>query len=244
MRDLPFVVQPGIGPGQFPRRGSLADLALALPYVVIDEIPPRRVLNDVLRRGGLDAGMSGGCLWEPFEIDDAEYEQLVHELQHRGTRPIAGRDAGGKPFRLSDPPASVRTYPQWSAYRYEQRLGTPSPLADGEAEASASTDYDEWLDRLPVADLYLDYLGALKSDWRKLPDDALELPAELVSKLRELAQLIDKWLYKRSGGASTYHAWLRDHSTQTERLRSDARACVDRLGLPRWPYKRFSIPAR
>src|SRR4051794_8529688 len=116
MRELPFVVEPGIGPGEFPRRGSLADLVVSLPYVVMREIPPRRVLNDVLRRGVCDAGMSGGCIWEPFEIGDREYQELVEELQRRGTRRAAGSEP--RPFEVLKVPDSVCTYEEWVDYRY------------------------------------------------------------------------------------------------------------------------------
>src|SRR3954454_2799123 len=97
----------GLGPGLVPRRGSRADLVLALPYVVDEDIPPRAVLNEVLGRGRLDAGVSGGCIWKPLELDKAEYWSLIEELQQRGTRPAQGRDAGGKPFSVPEDPELV-----------------------------------------------------------------------------------------------------------------------------------------
>jgi hypothetical protein len=69
-----------MGPWLSPRKGSLADLARALPYVVMDEMPPRRVLSDALSRGLLDAGMSGECIWKPFEIENEEFQDLAEEL--------------------------------------------------------------------------------------------------------------------------------------------------------------------
>lgn len=89
VRELTFFDEAGIGPWKSPRRRSLADLVLALTYVVTYEIPPRRVLNDVLVRGRLDAGMSGGCIWKPLELSEAEFGDLVDELERRGTRPVA-----------------------------------------------------------------------------------------------------------------------------------------------------------
>jgi hypothetical protein len=242
MRELTFVVEPGIGPGELPRHGSLAELVLALPYLVTEEIPPRRVLNDVLRRGILDAGMSGGCIWEPFEVDDAEYQKLVQELQRRGTRPVLGRDPGGRPFAVPDTPDSVRTYAQWVDYLYERRLGhLPS---SGTAETNGPAGYDEWLDWLPVADLYLGYIQAVDGDWRVLGNDAFDLPSELTTKLRELAELLDRWLYERARlQRSEYQQWLGEWGSQAEQVREDIRSCVDRLGLPRWPYERFSVRA-
>jgi len=235
MRELTFVVEPGIGPGEFPRRGSLADLVLALPYVVMDEIPPRRVLNDVLGQGVLDAGMSGGCLWEPFEIGPAEYEEVVRELQRRGRRRHTGRDR--RPFAIPATPDSVRTYSDWVAFRYEQKVGSRLPPSRDPEEAPVPSSYDRWLDRLPVADLYLGYLDAMDREWRARDDDAFDLPAELVSALRALAVLRDEWLTRNAAlRGPELQQWLREHAKRSEQVRDDARACVDRLGLPRWPY--------
>jgi hypothetical protein len=219
MRELTFVVQPGVGPGDVPRRGSLADLVLTLPYVVMNAIPPRRVLNDVLREGMLDAGMSGACIWEPFQIGAAEYEELVEELQRRG---------GGRPFETPEPP---------------QQTGSAPPPQPPERE-DASSSYDRWLERLPVADLYLGYLEACDRDWRARDNDAWDLPGELVSKLRELAGLVDEWLHGRGGlDGAELQQWLRDVSSQAERVRQEAQDIVERVGLPRWPYARLTIDA-
>jgi hypothetical protein len=232
MRELTFVVEPGIGPEEMPQRGSLADLVLALPYVVMDAMPPRRVLNDVLREGILQAGMSGGCLWEPFEIGAAEYEELVQELRR-----------GGRGLETPEPPDSVATYSDWVDYLYEQRTGSTPPGPPSERE-DASPSYDRWLERLPVADLYLGYLEACDRDWRARDDDAWDLPAELVSKLRELAGLVDDWHYGRGGlHDAENQEWLRDWANQAERVRQEALDIVDRVGLPRWPYARLTIDA-
>ena len=80
MRAVTFEEKPGLGPdAPPPRRGSLADLIMAMTYLVHDQIARRRVLNDVLTQASSDAGMSGGAIWEPFEIDDHEYDELVAE---------------------------------------------------------------------------------------------------------------------------------------------------------------------
>jgi hypothetical protein len=215
---------------------------LAVPYVVMDDIPPRRVLNDVLRKGALDAGMSGGCLWEPFELDESEYRELVRELQRRGTRPVLAGDPGGKTFGTPEPPDTVRTYSEWVSYRSERLLGRPSRLARAEPQQDSASAYEEWLERLPVGDLYLGYLEAIDSEWRAARDDAFDLPAELVSKLRQLAAILDERLGKHPGvHTPEYQDWLKERGTRTARVREELRACVDRLGLPRWPYERFRV---
>ena len=238
MRELTFFEEAGIGPWKSPRRGSLADLVLALPYVVTYEIPPRRVLNDVLVRGRLDAGMSGGCIWKPLELDDAEFGELVEELQRRGTRPVAYSDyAGGEPFGLPDAPESVRTFSDWVGYRSGRLSATGQEL---QPAAGRLTDegYDRWLDELPVGELYIGYLDAINSAWQELDDDAFELPAELVAELRRLDRYYHDWAYNRVGMSEEA---LRGLYAEGDRARHNIRACVDSLELPRWPFDRFKL---
>jgi len=75
--------------------GTVKDLLLAMPYLIDHFVPPLDILNDLLQHGqpspvfphGLpdgtvqyDAGMSGGCVWRPFQITQQEYEELVLDL--------------------------------------------------------------------------------------------------------------------------------------------------------------------
>lgn len=164
MRQLTFVQMTAIGPWHLPRTGSLADLVLALPYVVGEEIPPRPALNDVLIRGRLDAGMSGGCIWKPLELSKADFWQLVEELQRLGTRPVHDRYPGGRPFSVPDDPEFV---PLWGVSTVADRLRSPfKPSQRREAEPQPTADercsatYERWLDALPVGALYVGYLDA------------------------------------------------------------------------------------
>jgi hypothetical protein len=69
--------------------GTLAELVAAIPYLLVfGRIPPRRVLDTIFRAGIVDAGMSGGCRWAPFEIGDAEYEELATALVGAGHRRV------------------------------------------------------------------------------------------------------------------------------------------------------------
>ncbi|NIM51376.1 MAG: hypothetical protein GTO22_19355 [Gemmatimonadales bacterium] len=75
------------------RTASLAEFVLDVPYLVMHGvIPPRHVLNEVLRHGGGDAGMSPGAGWEPFEIDHQEYVELVSALQELDLAEVARAD--------------------------------------------------------------------------------------------------------------------------------------------------------
>jgi hypothetical protein len=43
-------------------------------------IPPLHILNEILISGISEAGMSGGCQWEAFQISEMEYLELVEDL--------------------------------------------------------------------------------------------------------------------------------------------------------------------
>lgn len=106
--------------------GTLKDLLLAMPYVLLHFIPPLRILNDLLARGlpnddypdgmlpdgnvQVDMGMSGGCAWKPFQIALEEYEGLVVELL---TDPALT-------LRISEPPEGVLTIRQWVYWALNQ----------------------------------------------------------------------------------------------------------------------------
>ncbi len=84
MKVLKYKELPGINPFGSPvpnTVGTFVSFLFAMPYVMhCGLVPPIQVLNDLLRSGLLDAGMSGGCQWEPFEIGLEEYDDLVLEL--------------------------------------------------------------------------------------------------------------------------------------------------------------------
>jgi hypothetical protein len=63
-------------------RGTLADLVLDA-YLIprCGLIPPFVVLQERLRTGGGNAGMSPGCKWEPFEITESDYSDMVGQLE-------------------------------------------------------------------------------------------------------------------------------------------------------------------
>ncbi len=71
-------------------RGSLADLLMAMPYLVPHStqqlLPYLARLNEILLTGIYDCGMSGGCAWRPFQISEQEYEVLETELLELVTR--------------------------------------------------------------------------------------------------------------------------------------------------------------
>jgi hypothetical protein len=67
------------------KHGSLTELLFDIPHLwlplrVFKVIPPFHVLNEILISGISEAGMSGGCRWQPFQISEEEYAELVEDL--------------------------------------------------------------------------------------------------------------------------------------------------------------------
>lgn len=123
MRQVEFTTLPAVGPGGSPpARVSLDEFVRTLPYVLLAGaaprpwlVPPLAVLNSVFESGRLDAGMSGGAVWGPFRIDEAEYDELVAALRAHGYEPAP------KPA-----PAWVTGEVEWRALREELQLGIPA----------------------------------------------------------------------------------------------------------------------
>jgi hypothetical protein len=117
MRTLKYELLPPVGDGTLERSGSLEDLVLGIPYLLVSGlIPPLNVLNEVLKAGGVDAGMSGGCRWQPFEITPTEYDELVRSLT----------DDPARGFKSVDTPDWVKTDSDWTIWVMEIIRGVPS----------------------------------------------------------------------------------------------------------------------
>jgi hypothetical protein len=96
--------------------GTVVDLLERTPYLLaFGVVPPLHVLNDLLRRGKRDAGMSGGCRWEPFEIDDDEWAAARATLE-----------AAARPCRYVPPPSWVTTIGDWEIWLFEHVYGVPA----------------------------------------------------------------------------------------------------------------------
>ena len=125
MRTVSYVVLGGVG-GEFPQQGTVADLLLAVPYLLTPRlIPPLHIVNDLLAKGIDDAGMSGGVQWEPFQITQSEWDALA---QHLTQLP----DDESCEFV---PPADwVQTIDDWSAWVMIHRYGYPEEFRELDRE--------------------------------------------------------------------------------------------------------------
>jgi hypothetical protein len=227
MSYLYFFNMGAIGPALLPHRGSLADLVTVLPYVVMDEIPPRRILNDVLVRGRLDAGMSGGCIWKPLELDDADFADLVRELQRRGTRPV-GRRAGGKPFGLPKAPDSVHTHAGWQAFRRRQPDKQNAALRAARERAAALPG--------PAGEQWLEHWQAFRD--RQREKETPDMVAALDQRARESVPTYEKWL-EQLPVADLYLGYLTSVDTDWQTLPDSAFALPAELVAHLRPLAQF-----
>ena len=44
------------------------------------QFPPLHIINEELKSGGSNMGMSGGCYWKPFALTEAEYAEISEEM--------------------------------------------------------------------------------------------------------------------------------------------------------------------
>lgn len=107
MREISFTVLGGVG-GESAEQGTVVDLLAAVPYLLTTQlVPPLRVVNDLLTKGSYDAGMSGGCEWEPFQIDASEWNDVKQALTAPGSE---------EPCEFIEPPDWVKTYDDWHTW--------------------------------------------------------------------------------------------------------------------------------
>ena len=125
LRTVSFWVAEGVG-DPTRQRGTTADLLEAVPYLLFARlVPPWHVVNDLLRSGGNDAGMSGACTWEPFEITRSEWADLARDLE---TRPPKRR------CKLVEPPDWVQTVEDWHAWIMIFKYGLPDEYREVDRE--------------------------------------------------------------------------------------------------------------
>jgi hypothetical protein len=63
------------------REASLSTLVYDIPYFGPCGIfPPLHIINQYFADGGSQGGMSPGATWEPFEISETEYLELVEAI--------------------------------------------------------------------------------------------------------------------------------------------------------------------
>jgi hypothetical protein len=81
MREVSYIRSDPRAPDQN-CKAALLDFVFDVPYLLSrGVIPPLHVMNEVLKEGGGEAGMSPSTTWETFELSGDEYDELVFALQ-------------------------------------------------------------------------------------------------------------------------------------------------------------------
>ncbi len=109
-----YTLMAPVGPGRLRKSGSVLSLLCSIPYFFLSEvIPPICVVNEVLKKGVVEAGMSGGCRWKPFQLSVEQYADLVGELKKMNFADIT-------------PPDWVRSHSDWHTWCCEITWGIPA----------------------------------------------------------------------------------------------------------------------
>lgn len=121
MEKITYYKIPASGGNLKMKEGTVKDLLLSLPFLLnahipkkrrmkgLGVIPPLKIINEILAIGIDSEGKSGGCRWEPFQINEEIFKEMVAELMADDPNY----------FRLISPPESVKTRADWEAWRNE-----------------------------------------------------------------------------------------------------------------------------
>jgi len=117
MKRIKYKKIPGVGEGKIPCEEDLLQFVQDIPYLfTFNLIPPINALNDIFKSGSETAGMSGGCLWEGFQINQGEYDELVISLQK------LSKDN----YKIVAVPKWVKTKTDWYIWKFEYEIGIPA----------------------------------------------------------------------------------------------------------------------
>ena len=99
--------------GEVTVNGTIIDLLKAIPYFMMDYIPTMTVMNSVLLKGAIDAGMSGGVIWDSMTVTPEEYMSIVNIFESEGLKRL-------------DAPDWVTSERDWLIWIYEVDHDVPS----------------------------------------------------------------------------------------------------------------------
>lgn len=119
MKKFKYYLLSGAGNKIQPKEGTLKDLLLDIPFFISPEtrlLPPMHVINDVLSAGIMDFGRIGGCKWEPFQIEEKDFIDLLKKL---GT-------INDEAYKFIVPNDWVKNFSDWSIWKMEYCYGIPS----------------------------------------------------------------------------------------------------------------------
>ena len=89
MRTIKYKQHEHTWPNPKHHHAVLSTFVYDIPYFGACGIfPPLHICNQCFLRGGGDGGMSPGASWEPFEISQEEYTELVQVLKTQDPKTI------------------------------------------------------------------------------------------------------------------------------------------------------------
>ena len=70
--------------GEESKEATLNNFFLEIPALIMyGVIAPFEVVNQILKLGNAGGGMSPGVEWEPFQISNEEYEEIINDIRDR-----------------------------------------------------------------------------------------------------------------------------------------------------------------
>ncbi len=119
MRNIRYQYLPPTGPDTIESSSALDKFLLELPHLFyMGYVPSLSVMNLFLSLGVDEAGMSGGAEWQPFVIDEAEYNEVLKSVKRRKYLNVEGYD-----FSLIAEKLNSKS--EWFAKVMEHKLGIP-----------------------------------------------------------------------------------------------------------------------
>jgi hypothetical protein len=226
VRQVEWIEEEAVGPGEWKATGTLVDLLVGGPYPSLSppDVPPLDVLNELLVGPG-GGGMNGGRRWRPFVIDDAEYREVVVELvRSRG-------------FERNEVPGWVLDKRTWHIWLMERRWGVPSgPHRALNAKADALEKSLE--DAKSHASMSPRELAVLSLECQRARDQAAHFIDAWTmtpqhTKYRRTRRWLDDLRFQRKAAEMAGDiGWADSAAAQAERLRDRcSRHCDD----DKWP---------
>jgi hypothetical protein len=120
-----YEILPPIGDGVIKEEGDTKSLLEQIPYLLsFGIIPAEKIMNEILASGLEDAGMSGGVEWEPYGLNEGEFDKLVSVME----------DESNGALKYVVPPEWVENYSDWRLwsifYEHEIPVGELKRLKD------------------------------------------------------------------------------------------------------------------
>lgn len=120
MQTITFTRLAGMGPGTQTVSLPVHEFLIGIPHLFhFGHVPPLPVINAFLAEGQADAGMGGGCRWQPFALTAMDYARV------RAALAAAGTPVGGVALRFDPVPGQIRDRHEWEAWVIEQEMGVP-----------------------------------------------------------------------------------------------------------------------